>query len=384
MRALVPDLAALVALTPAELEAQIGADKAAAVIAFLRANPDALTAEPGGSIASTLARDRLARKPRRLRARRSRRGRAGSLCRPISTASSRSKRCSPTRDGGADAARRAGHGRLPQRHRSRREPKPQLRQRLAATEALLDEAEAALAPEAESDIATFLGAFAILLREGLEALLVVIAMIAFLRKAERTEALPYVHGGWVAALVAGAATWAAAHLCDRHQRREPRADRGLRLAARRGDPAVGRHLDARQGAGRRMAALHRRQDAGRLVARLGLVPVRLSPSSSSIARCSRPSCSTPRCGRRTMATTILAGAADGRRAAWRSLPGPCCATAETLPITEFFRYSAILIAILAVVLAGKGVGALQEAGIVRRHSARRRAAHRRCSACSRR
>ena len=48
---------------------------------------------------------------------------------------------------------------------------------------------------------------------------------------------------------------------------------------------------------------------------------------------------------------------------------------RTLPITEFFRYSAILIAILAVVLAGKGVGALQEAGIVAGHAARRRAAH---------
>jgi high-affinity iron transporter len=35
-----------------------------------------------------------------------------------------------------------------------------------------------------------------------------------------------------------------------------------------------------------------------------------------------------------------------------------------LPITKFFAYSAILIAVLAVVLAGKGVGALQEAGIV--------------------
>ena len=35
-----------------------------------------------------------------------------------------------------------------------------------------------------------------------------------------------------------------------------------------------------------------------------------------------------------------------------------------LPITQFFRYSAILIAVLAVVLAGKGIGALQEAGVV--------------------
>ena len=35
-----------------------------------------------------------------------------------------------------------------------------------------------------------------------------------------------------------------------------------------------------------------------------------------------------------------------------------------LPIGEFFRYSAILIAILTVVLAGKGIGALQEAGLI--------------------
>ena len=76
---------------------------------------------------------------------------------------------------------------------------PALRSRLAATELLLDEAEVALAPEAESSVSTFLGAFTILLREGLEALLVVIAMLAFLRKAERTEALRYVHGGWIVA-----------------------------------------------------------------------------------------------------------------------------------------------------------------------------------------
>jgi high-affinity iron transporter len=37
---------------------------------------------------------------------------------------------------------------------------------------------------------------------------------------------------------------------------------------------------------------------------------------------------------------------------------------RTLPIGQFFRYSAILIAVLAVVLIGKGVGALQEAGSI--------------------
>ncbi len=37
---------------------------------------------------------------------------------------------------------------------------------------------------------------------------------------------------------------------------------------------------------------------------------------------------------------------------------------KRLPIAQFFSYSSILIAVLAVVLAGKGVAGLQEAGIL--------------------
>ena len=35
-----------------------------------------------------------------------------------------------------------------------------------------------------------------------------------------------------------------------------------------------------------------------------------------------------------------------------------------LPMAEFFRYSSILIAVLAVVLAGKGIATIQEAGLL--------------------
>jgi high-affinity iron transporter len=63
--------------------------------------------------------------------------------------------------------------------------------------ALFGEAEAALAPEKASSASSFAGAFGVLLREGLEALLIVVAMIAFLRKTDRTEMLGFVHGGWV-------------------------------------------------------------------------------------------------------------------------------------------------------------------------------------------
>lgn len=53
-------------------------------------------------------------------------------------------------------------------------------------------------------------AFFILVREGLEALLVVAAIIAFLIKSGRREAMPWIHAGWIGALAMGVATWFAA------------------------------------------------------------------------------------------------------------------------------------------------------------------------------
>lgn len=52
-----------------------------------------------------------------------------------------------------------------------------------------------------------ISAFFILVREGLEALLVVAAIIAFLAKSGRREAMPWIHAGWIGALVLGVITW---------------------------------------------------------------------------------------------------------------------------------------------------------------------------------
>ena len=79
-----------------------------------------------------------------------------------------------------------------------------------ALQHLLDQADKALAPSEHDVMATFIGSLTILLREGLEALLMVVAMVAFLKKAERKDVLVYVHAGWVAALAAGGITWVIA------------------------------------------------------------------------------------------------------------------------------------------------------------------------------
>jgi len=55
--------------------------------------------------------------------------------------------------------------------------------------------------------AAFASAFFILLREGLEALLIVAALAAFLVKTKRRDGLLYIHIGWIGALILGVATW---------------------------------------------------------------------------------------------------------------------------------------------------------------------------------
>ena len=72
---------------------------------------------------------------------------------------------------------------------------------------LLNESSAALSGGALSASVAFSGSLIILLREGLEIILVLAAIITFLVKSDRTDALKYVHAGWILALIAGAGTW---------------------------------------------------------------------------------------------------------------------------------------------------------------------------------
>ena len=94
-------------------------------------------------------------------------------------------------------------------------PVAQAEQRLAEAKAKLDGAAKLLGGDGLSWSLSFVSGLLILLREGLEAIPVLAAILAFLRNTGQQSAVRSVNLGWGLALVAGFATWAlAAYVID--------------------------------------------------------------------------------------------------------------------------------------------------------------------------
>ncbi|MEN4828799.1 FTR1 family protein [Pseudomonas sp. P39-UII1] len=89
-------------------------------------------------------------------------------------------------------------------------PVAQAEQRLAEAKAKLDQASRLLGSDGLSWSLSYISGLLILLREGLEAILVLAAILAFLRNTGQQSAVRSVNIGWGLALIAGFATWALA------------------------------------------------------------------------------------------------------------------------------------------------------------------------------
>jgi high-affinity iron transporter len=359
LHAALPSLQALVRSSPAQLAQVLDARQAAAITAFLRAQPQALQ-HAGDAKPATLA---LARSQLQATLRAYAEGdrkRAAALAlsayldgvepvEPLLAA-----RDTPLLRGievamgklRSDIAAGAGIDAI--------------RQDAAQASLLFDRADRVLEQGRGDVTAAFLGSFAILLREGLEALLVVIGMIAFLRKSGRSEALPWVHAGWTLALAAGGITWAlATWLVDISGASRELTEGLSSLFAALVLLGVGIWMHQKSLAGRWQhylrervsAALGRRSMVFLFV--LAFVAVYREVFETILFYAAMWAPETAR--------AILAGMAAGvallALVAWALLR-----LGMRLPIGKFFAWSSALIAVLAVVLAGKGVAALQEAG----------------------
>lgn len=237
--------------------------------------------------------------------------------------------------------------------------------RVQAVKALLDEADRKLADGQMSPATAFTSSLLILLREGLEAILVLAAIIAFVRKTGRRDALPYVHAGWIAAVVLGVVTW-----------------------------LVASHFLAVSGASRELT-----EGISALLAAVMLLYVGLWLHNRSHAQAWQAFIReqvTGALGKRTLWAmsgisflavyrelfevilfyeTLLAQAGDAGRSAVLGgigagavllavLGGLILKYAARLPIGLFFSATSWLLVVMAVIFVGHGVAALQEAGLL--------------------
>ncbi|MES2226777.1 MAG: cytochrome c/FTR1 family iron permease [Pseudomonadota bacterium] len=238
-------------------------------------------------------------------------------------------------------------------------PIAELQAQVASINGLFKEGDTLLSSSADAT-AAFLGSFTILVREGLEALLVVVAMIAFLRKAERGDMLRYVHAGWVGALALGAVTWAVATYFVSISGASREVTEGLSsLFAAVVLLSVGMWMHQKSMAGMWQKYIH-----DKLSAALSRKSAWFMFGLSFIAVY------------REVFETILFYAALWEQGNHEALLGGLAAGVAVLaavalallkfsarlPIGKFFSWSSALVAVLAVILTGKGIAALQEAG----------------------
>ena len=361
LRSRFPNLDAITRVTEAELATTVGPSTARATIAYLRAHPEAATAggtTPAASL--VLARQRLTESQAAYASGDAARATALALSayldgfEPVEPALA-------LRDRGL--LDRVEHAMGEYRARiARADAAPAIAEQAQVLHALIDEADAALGAASADATAAFLGSLTILLREGLEALLIVIAMIAFLRKAERVDVLRYVHAGWIGALVAGGLTWGVATYAVGISGAGREVTEGISsLFAAAVLLGVGIWMHQKSLAGRwqqyvreKLSAALTRRSAWFLFA-LAFISVYREVFETILFYIAL--------WNENNGVALLAGLLTGV-----VLLGVIALVllrySKRLPIGQFFTWSSLLIAVLAVVLAGKGVAALQEAGWV--------------------
>ena len=358
LRSRIPNIEVLVRTIESGLAADIGPEKAQAVMAYLRANPGVL-GQTNSTDGLALARAKLGESLKAYQAGDARA--AGTLAlaayldgfEPVE---------GMLRAANADLLANVEAAMIEYRSRiNARAPPADVAAQAAVLNGIFDQTSTALASEQDST-ATFLGAFTILLREGVEALLVVVAMLSFLGKVERRDVLPYVHAGWILALVAGVATWGvAAYLVDISGEHRELTEGISSLFAAVILLGVGIWMHSKSLAGRwqtyireKLSAALTKKSAFFLFA-LAFITVYREVFETILFYIALWT--------RGNGSSILAGLGAGI-VVLAIIAAVLMRTSRRLPISQFFAWSSLLIAVLAVVLAGKGFAALQEAGLV--------------------
>jgi high-affinity iron transporter len=358
LRSRISNLDALSGLSEKALAKQVGDDKAAAVLAYLRSNPDAVTST--GASALTIARQKLQQSLAAYEAG-DRNGAKDLALAAYLDGFEPVEGVLGARDASLVSRVETAMGELRSAIAAGK-PAADVRGRINSLNALFDESEAALAPDQATAASTFLGAFTILFREGLEALLIVVGMLAFLRKGDRPEMVRPVHAGWISALVAGGLTWllATTLISISGASRELTEGFGSILAA-----LVLLFVGIWMHGKAQADEWHRyiKEKVGHALSKksawflffLAFIAVYREVFETILFYAAMAA--------QEHLEALVAGALGGALAL-AVIAVLMLKFSQRLPIGKFFAYSSALVAVLAVVLAGKGIAALQDSGLV--------------------
>ncbi len=352
------DLKTLATTTPAEARAQYGED-AAALMAYLRTYPASLFEGQGEPL--TYTRDRLAESLALYRD-----GETQAAYQAAITAYLEGFELVESSLDTVDRDLRIEIEEAMTQYRNmiRREaPEAEVSAQVEQLHVLLGAARQQLNPGNLTGWAVFAASLVILLREGLEALLVVVALSAFMIKTDRRYGMPYIHAGWITALAIGIVTWFAAAYLINISGAERELTEGIAALTAAGVLFyVGfwmhNKTHAQRWQGFIRGSVERALGRGTLWALAGLSFVavfrevfetilfyqalwlQISPTDQDL---------------------ILAGMAVAL-AVLAILAWLIMRYSIRLPLKQFFAATGIFLFILAVILAGKGIAALQEAG----------------------
>ncbi|KKL89813.1 hypothetical protein LCGC14_1910930, partial [marine sediment metagenome] len=241
----------------------------------------------------------------------------------------------------------------------------ELKAMLEQSKTQLSQAQDILSTDTLSNSTLFSASLIILLREGIEAILVVLALATVLVKTERRDALKYLHFGWTSALVLGVATWWAAQnlVTISGASREIMEGMGALLAAVILF-YVGFWMHSKTNASAWQAYIkeniHRHLSTGTLwgIAGLSFIAVYREVFETVLFYQALISQSAP-----TQLSSISSGFIVAAIAlaiiAWVMVK-----FSLRLPIRTFFSFTTYLMLILSFILMGKAIAALQEADIV--------------------
>ena len=228
---------------------------------------------------------------------------------------------------------------------------------------LLEEASARVDGETLSSGVAFSSALIIILREGLEAILILGAIAAFLNQTGHRGAMPWLHAGWIGALFVGVLTWVVSEYVLTISGATRELTEGITALLAAGILFyVGFWMHSKLNAARWQQFIREKiqqaLDARTLygITLIAFIAV-YREVFETVLFFQALWAQVGSDGSTAVTGGFLVGAAIVAVAAWGIFY-----FGVKLPLKQFFGFSAAVMVLLAIVFAGKGVMALQEAG----------------------